>query len=98
MEADANSTARAATPTINPAGQAAERAGESGFGVEYVDHDAEPIVFRRSWFESPGLVPGKLFAVHITNGSMQLYLWEGDTVVVNTDDTQPKDGVTFAVN
>lgn len=74
-------------------------AGASGFGVEYVDeNDDEPIVFRRHWFESRGLKPEKLFAVRVSNGSMQPGLWDGDTVVVNTADTNPKDGAVFAVN
>lgn len=73
-------------------------AGASGFGVEYLDDDDEPIVFRRKWFESRGLTPDKLFAVRVANGSMQPGLWEEDTVVVNTADTTPKDGEVFAAN
>ncbi len=73
-------------------------AGASGFGVEYLDDDDEPIVFRRKWFESRGFNPAKLFAVRVANGSMQPGLWEDDTVVVNTADTTPKDGEVFAVN
>lgn len=73
-------------------------AGATGFGVEYLEEDDEPIVFRRNWFDSRGLTPSKLFAVRVANGSMQPGLWEGDTVVVNTADTTPKDGEVFAVN
>ena len=98
MEADVNGTARAAIPTNNHSDQTAARLGATVFEIEYVDHDAEPIAFCRNWFESRGFAPAKLFAVHITNGSMQPYLWEGDTVVVNTADTEPEDGVAFAVN
>ena len=73
-------------------------AGASGFGVEFLEDDDAPIVFRREWFERRGLQPGKLFAVRVYNGSMQPGLWEGDTVVVNTADTTPRDGDVFAVN
>ena len=73
-------------------------AGASGYGVEYLDDDAEPIVFRREWFKSRGYRPDKLFAVRISNGSMQPTLWDGDTVVVNTADIEPRDGEPFAVN
>ncbi|MBY0469460.1 MAG: helix-turn-helix domain-containing protein [Burkholderiaceae bacterium] len=73
-------------------------AGASGYGVEYLDEDSEPIVFRREWFNSRGLQPDKLFAVEVRNGSMQPSLWAGDTVVVNTLDTEPRDGEVFAVN
>lgn len=73
-------------------------AGASGFAVEYLDDDDAPIVFRRQWFESSGYDPGKLFAVRVANGSMEPGLYDGDTVVVNTAQTDPKDGVVFAVN
>ncbi len=73
-------------------------AGASGFGVEYLNDEDTPIVFGRAWFDSRGYNPGKLFAVRVVNGSMQPYLNEGDTVVVNTADSEPKDGVVFAVN
>lgn len=73
-------------------------AGASGFAVEYLDDDDAPIVFRRQWFESNGYDPEKLFAVRVANGSMEPGLNDGDTVVVNTAQTNPKDGVAFAVN
>lgn len=73
-------------------------AGISGFAVEYLDDDDAPIVFRRQWFEGNGYKPGKLFAVRVANGSMETGLYHGDTVVVNTEQAEPKDGVVFAVN
>jgi phage repressor protein C with HTH and peptisase S24 domain len=73
-------------------------AGASGFAVEYPDDDDAPIVFRRQWFDSNGYDPEKLFAVRVANGSMEPGLNDGDTVVVNTAQTNPKDGVVFAVN
>lgn len=73
-------------------------AGASGFGVEYTDEDAAPIVFQREWFASHGYNPKKLFAVRVANGSMEPGLYHGDTVVVNTEDTHLADGVVFAVN
>lgn len=73
-------------------------AGISGFAVEYLNDDDAPIVFRRQWFESNGYNPKKLFAVRVANGSMETGLHHGDTVVVNTEQTEPKDGIVFAVN
>lgn len=73
-------------------------AGASGFAVDYRDQDGAPIVFRRTWLASKGLLAEKLFAVSVANGSMEPGLYDGDTVVVNTDSTTPKDGVVFAVN
>lgn len=73
-------------------------AGASGFGVEYLDYTARPMVFHRDWYESNGFSPAKLFAIFVTGESMQPGLWDGDTVVVNTADVTPADGVVFAVN
>lgn len=73
-------------------------AGASGFGIEYDDEEGAPIVFQRQWYEGRGLKPEKLFAVKVANGSMEPGLHDGDTVVVNTESDQPKDGIVFAVN
>lgn len=73
-------------------------AGISGFAVEYLDSDDAPIVFQRKWYSSRGFRPERLFAIKVMNGSMEPGLHHGDTVVVNTDQTQPKDGIAFAVN
>lgn len=73
-------------------------AGASGFGVDYLDEQDAPIVFRREWFDGNGYRPERLFAVRVANGSMEPGLWHGDTVVVNTEQAEPKDGAVFAVN
>ncbi len=73
-------------------------AGASGFGIEYLQDDAPPIVFQKSWIISRGYNPAKLFATKVANGSMETGLFDGDTVIVNTDSTTPKDGHVFAAN
>lgn len=73
-------------------------AGATGFGVDYHDEDRAPIVFERAWYESRGFRPEALFAVKVANGSMEPGLFAGDTVVVNTAQAAPRDGVVFAVN
>lgn len=73
-------------------------AGASGFSVDYLGEDEQPIVFKRQWFTSHGYTPAKLFAIKVANGSMEPVLFDGDTVVVNTESTTPKDGVVFAAN
>lgn len=73
-------------------------AGASGFGIQYRDERGAPIVFQRQWYEARGLNPDRLFAVEVSNGSMEPGLYDGDTVVVNTESVEPKDGVVFAVN
>lgn len=73
-------------------------AGCSGFGVEYTDEIKRPVVFSRQWYEEHGYKPAKLFAVKVANGSMEPGLYHDDMVVVNTADTNLKDGVVFAMN
>lgn len=73
-------------------------AGASGFGIDYQDDEGNPLVFRRQWYEANGFEPKKLFATTVANGSMEPGLHDGDTVIVNTAQTEPKDGFVFAVN
>ncbi|ULR87204.1 LexA family transcriptional regulator [Comamonas sp. B21-038] len=73
-------------------------AGASGFSVEYDKGRGAPIVFQREWFERNGYRPNKLFATDVANGSMEPGLYDGDTVIVNTEQSEPKDGRVFAVN
>lgn len=73
-------------------------AGASGFGVEYRGDLGPPIPFPRAWYERKGLKPSQLFATTVSNGSMEPGLYDGDTVVVNTAQAEPKDGSVFAVN
>lgn len=73
-------------------------AGVSGFSVDYQEGHGNPLVFRRDWYEKSGYEPDKLFATYVANGSMEPGLYDGDTVVVNTAQSEPKDGHVFAVN
>lgn len=72
-------------------------AGASGFAVEYVG-GGEPIMFRRSWMESRGFRPERVFAMLVTGQSMEPSLFDGDLVVFNTTDVTPRDGEVYAVN
>ena len=73
-------------------------AGASGFGVEHLDEEGNPLVFRKDWYDRNGYDPDLLMAIYIANSSMEPGLFDGDTVVVNTAQTEPKDGCVFAVN
>lgn len=73
-------------------------AGASGFGVEYQSDSGNPLVFQREWYEKNGFDPDKLLATIVANGSMEPGLYDGDTVIVNTAQIEPKDGRVFAVN
>lgn len=73
-------------------------AGMSGYALEYLNEASEPIVFQRGWYERYGYKPEKLFAVRVSGESMQPGMHDGDTIVINTESTRPKDGAAFAVN
>lgn len=73
-------------------------AGVSGFSVEQDENDGLPIFFRADWFRQKGLRHDRLIAVRVTGESMMPSLFDGDLVVINTQDTSPKDGEVFAVN
>jgi phage repressor protein C with HTH and peptisase S24 domain len=73
-------------------------AGASGFGVEYLDNTAKPMVFHRDWYAVNGYDPRKMFAVMVSGESMEPGLYGGDAVVVNTADTAPIDATVYAVN
>lgn len=73
-------------------------AGITGFGVEPFDDDLAPIVFSRSWYERNGYKPENLLAIKVGGASMEPGLFDGDWVVINTADVDPKDGVAFALN
>ena len=73
-------------------------AGVTGFAVEAEDGETPPIFFRRDWFERGGYKAEKLLAVRVSGDSMVPSLYDGDLVIVNTDDTRPRDGEAFAAN
>jgi phage repressor protein C with HTH and peptisase S24 domain len=69
----------------------------TGFGVEPLGGDHAPIVFPRSWYETNGYDPARLVAIRTPGPSMEPGLYDGDWVIVNMDDTAPRDGVVFAL-
>ena len=73
-------------------------AGVSGFAVDYVGDEGEPIMFRKNWLKDNGYKPDKLFAIKVKGQSMETGLYDGDVVVVNVADVEPKDGKVFAIN
>lgn len=73
-------------------------AGVSGYAVELESGNGKPVFFRKDWFDLHSYKPEKLFGVRVSGSSMEPSLWDGDLVVINTDDTVPHDGDVFAVN
>lgn len=73
-------------------------AGITGFAVEHLEDDGDPIVFRKNWLDRMGYKADKLVAVYVHGDSMEPGMHAGDTVVINTDDSQPQDGKVYAIN
>jgi phage repressor protein C with HTH and peptisase S24 domain len=73
-------------------------AGITGFATEVENDDGRPISFMQSWFDERGYQPERLVAIKVKGESMEPTMSEGDTVVINTADVVPEDGIIFAVN
>jgi Predicted transcriptional regulator len=57
-----------------------------------------PWQLRADWLASESLKPESLVACKMTGDSMMPGLNNGDTVLIDTSRTQPKDGRVFAIN
>ncbi|MDC8758576.1 S24 family peptidase [Janthinobacterium fluminis] len=73
-------------------------AGITGFSIEPENYDGGIISVPRTWVERNGFQPERLVAIKVKGESMEPALFQDDVVIVNTADTQPADGVVFAVN
>lgn len=71
------------------------QAGVSGYAVEHVDDDGPPIVFRADWYKAKGYRPERMLAMRVTGDSMIPNMYDGDLIVINTEQTTPKQGVAF---
>lgn len=74
------------------------QAGVNGFALDADESDGPPIFFRSDWLRQRGFKPYDLVAIKIQGSSMEPTLYQDDMVVINTSDTEPKDGKVFAVN
>lgn len=73
-------------------------AGIEGFAVESDVEDGAPIVFKRDWFVRHGYKAESLVAIGVKGSSMEPGMYDGDTVVINTAQQEPRDGRVFAIN
>ncbi|MBB1599947.1 hypothetical protein A9977_07855 [Variovorax sp. UMC13] len=73
-------------------------AGVNGFAVQSEENDGMPIFFRSDWLRQRGYKPYQLVAIKVMGHSMEPTLYPDDMVVINTADSEPKDGKVFAVN
>ena len=73
-------------------------AGVTGYYVEPLQGDGPPIFFRADWIASKRLRADRLVALRVNGASMEPGLYDGDLVVVNADETTPRDGEVFVIN
>lgn len=73
-------------------------AGVNGYTVEPIKEDTNPVVFSADWFRRHELDPAHLFAMTHAGAGMEPGLYDGDTIVVNTNDRSPADGEVYVIN
>ena len=73
-------------------------AGITGFTIDSYEPDTTLQAFKAEWFTKNGFVPSKMLALIVSGESMEPTLYDGDTVVINTADTNLKDGEVFVFN
>ena len=74
------------------------QAGVDGFSIEADESNGSPLFFRADWLQLRGYKPYNLIAIKVRGQSMEPTLFPDDMVVINTADTEPKDGKVYAVN
>lgn len=73
------------------------QAGVTGYAVDYLNDDGPPIVFRKDWYTAHNYLPERMLALRVAGESMIPSLYAGDLIVINTAQTDPKDGIAFVV-
>lgn len=73
-------------------------AGIAGVQIDYLHAEAPPLWFRADWIREKGYNPKRLLCTKVKGRSMEKSLFDGDTVVVNLADTEPKDEMVYAFN
>lgn len=63
----------------------------------WVVHEKDPLAFRKRFMDARRLDHRHLKAMYVRGDSMQPYLEDGDTVMIDIEDTTPKDGAVYAV-
>lgn len=73
------------------------QAGVTGYAVDYLNDDGPPIVFRKDWYTVHGYRPDRMMALRVAGESMVPNLYQGDLIVINSAQSEPKDGIAFVV-
>ena len=73
-------------------------AGVTGYRVEHLEGNGQPVFFRADWIASKGYKAEKLFALKVSGESMEPGLWDGDLIVMDSAQTAPVDGEVYVAN
>lgn len=70
-----------------------------GYEVEFLQEETNaPIVFHQDWLRARKLDASRLYALRVEGYDMEPSLYEGDTVVINTEAVKPVEGRVFAID
>lgn len=74
-------------------------AGNNGSTAEWIvrENDDDPILFRKGWFKARRFNPDNLRGMHVRGDSMEPYLYDHDTVIIDVTQTDIIDGEVYAV-
>ena len=75
-------------------------AGPEGKGstVEWIMRpEDDPLYFRHGWFKARHLTAANLRAMYVRGDSMEPYLYNHDTIIIDTTDTELSDGEVYAI-
>lgn len=72
--------------------------GECGEGAlnEHVEVNGG-LAFKRDWLRRMGAKPQHLFVIYACGSSMEPYIFEGDVVLFDSSDTEPRDRQVYAI-
>ncbi|MDE1715799.1 S24 family peptidase [Chromobacterium amazonense] len=65
--------------------------------LSWVVHEKDPLAFRLRFIEARGLDARHLKALYVSGDSMEPYLSDNDTVMIDTSDINPRNGEIYAV-
>lgn len=74
-------------------------AGEGKGTADWIvrENDDDPIYFRNGWFKARRLNEEYLRGMYIRGDSMEPYLYNHDTVIIDVSDTEISDGEVYAI-
>ncbi len=73
-------------------------AGVTGYAIEVPEEDGRPVFYRADWIREKRYNPEKLVAMVVSGRSMEPSLYDGDLIVINLDDTEPREGEVYVLN